>query len=148
MTCPPVAKPAKARRPRKTPELDLQTQVAGFLRVATIAPARWWFVPNGANMSRAQAGRFKAAGLTRGVADLHFAWPSSDLETGWSVGDDVSPRFGTIEMKAGKGKLTPDQEAFRDDMRAMGHFWGEARSLEDVVDLLKAWGFPLRATVL
>lgn len=123
--------------PRRTPELDLQIQVADFLRIATIAPARWWFVPNGGNLSKAQSGRFKAAGLTPGVADLHFAWPLS----GHAL-------YGVIEMKAGRGVLTPDQQQFREDMAQIGHGWAECRSLEAVISTLTQWQFPLKRTAL
>lgn len=135
MTWPPTSKPKTARKPRGTPELDLQCLVAGFLRVATVPPARFWFVPNGANISKAQRGRFKDAGLTAGVADLHFMWSATYGCSG----------YGVIEMKAGRNTLDPPQEQFRDDVLATGHFWGEARSLDEVVSLLTAWEYPLRA---
>lgn len=129
---------------RGTPELDLQCQVAGFLRVATVAPARFWFVPNGANISKAQRGRFKDAGLTAGVADLHFMWRTFPPQQPEWIGS-FGPMYGVIEMKAGRGFLSPEQEQFRDDVIACGHHWAECRSLEDIVRHLRAWGYPLRA---
>lgn len=57
----------------------------------------------------------------------------------------MDARYGTIELKAGRGKLSEPQKAFRDDMLAIGHDWAECRSLDEVYTTLKAWGFPLRA---
>ncbi len=112
------------------PEQALQRLVVDFLRRAVIAPAMFWFCPNGGNLSQAQRGAFKAMGLTAGVADLHFIWPGG---------------YGVIELKAGRGKLSTEQEGFRDAVLANGHRWAEARTLDEVVSRLKEWGFPLRS---
>lgn len=42
-----------------------------------------------------------------------------------------------IETKAGKGKLTQEQEWFRDDVIERGHSWILARSSDDVLDWLR-----------
>lgn len=129
-------------RPRgqsiKRPEQTLQIEVADFLRATTIPPARWWFVPNGANLSVVQRAKFQQMGLTSGVHDLHFAWSTPNY----------GPMFGTIELKAGKGKLSDNQKQFWDDMWANGHKCGMATNLKEVVDLLNAWNFPLKKAVI
>ena len=126
-------------RPRgrniKRPEQDLQIQIADFLRVATIPPAQWWHVPNGVGMSKTQRAMRQKMGLTPGVHDLHFVWCDQEM-----------PCFGTIELKAKAGRLTPDQEAFGVDLEGCGHEWAVCTSLEEVVDILTAWNFPLRTT--
>lgn len=125
-------------RPRgraiKRPEQDLQIQIADFLRLATISPARWWHVPNGVGMSKTQRGMRQKMGLTPGVHDLHFVWRDYDDE----------PRFGTIELKAGRKPMTTEQKQFASDISACGHAWAECRTLEDVIVVLHQWDFPLR----
>lgn len=133
-----AGKPLRKRRVR--PEDALQIQVVDFLRLAVKCPDRFWFCPNGGNLSTAQAGTFKRMGLTPGVHDLHFAWATGSQRQ--------FPCFGTIELKAGKNTLTPQQEEFGADMLKLGHTWAEARSLEQVIATLKAWDFPLQAKLL
>lgn len=70
------------------------------------------------------------AGLTSGVADLHFFWPSG---------------YGVMELKAGRGKLSAAQSNFRDAILSCGHKWAEIRSLKDAISALTAWGYPLRS---
>lgn len=116
--------------------------IASWLRAAIIRPARFWFCPNGGNLSRAQAGQFKEMGLTAGVHDLHFMWRETD-----HAGFLGPPRFGTIELKAPNAKknaLREGQVDFGADMDALGHPWAECRSLDEVLAVLKRWGFPLR----
>lgn len=133
--------PAPARRGTYTrPEDRLQMNVIEFCRLALKKPDRVWFCPNGGNLSKAQAGRFKAMGLSPGVHDLHFIWRSGSL--------GQFPNFGTIELKAGKNTLTGEQETFGRDMAAVGWPWAEARTVEDVERALRAWGVTLHATIL
>ena len=42
-----------------------------------------------------------------------------------------------IEVKLPKGKLSPDQEQFRDECLRQGVEWHEARSVDDVMKILK-----------
>lgn len=125
-------------------EQTLQIGCVSWLRAATIAPARFWFVPNGVGAFSAKAaGIYKEMGLTSGVHDLHFIWRATD-----AVGFLGPPRFGTIEMKAPKARkdaTTDEQKAFGADMLALGHRWAEARSLDEVIDTLTLWEYPLRS---
>lgn len=127
------------------PEQTAQIGAVSWLRAATIAPARFWFVPNGVGaFSIKAAGVYKEMGLTSGVHDLHFIWQAEE----WTPGDDTGGRFGTIEMKAPKARkdaTTTEQKQFGADMVALGHRWAEARSLDEVLDTLIAWGYPLRS---
>ena len=129
-------------RPRgrniKRPEQDLQIQIADFLRVATIPPAQWWHVPNGVGMSKTQRAMRQKMGLTPGVHDLHFAWAG--------MPPNYIGMFGTIELKAKDGRATAAQMNFGYDLIACGHRWAECKSLDEVIETLKRWGFPLRAT--
>lgn len=122
------------KRPRRAyPEGEVQQGLVPYLRAAIIAPARFWFCPNGVNIPRGTHGIYQAMGLTSGVHDLHFIWPGG---------------YGTIEMKAPNAKkdaTTNEQKQFGADMLACGHQWAEARSLDEVLAILTSWGVPLRA---
>lgn len=120
------------------PEDALQRSVVYSLRLALPKPCILYSVPNGGNLSRAQAAVFQLTGLLAGVHDLHLIWPQG-LE-----GSSFPGGFGTMELKAGKNTLTKAQEDFADDMRANGHPWGEVRCLGDAWGLAAAWIFPLR----
>lgn len=133
---------------RQAPEQTLQMGIASYLRAALIRPARFWFVPNGGNLSKAQAGRFREMGLTSGVHDLHFVWSAENAIIGeGGFGVDVA-RFGTIELKEPKAKadaMSEAQKGFAADLVTLGHYTAEARSLDEVLAFLKAWGAPLRS---
>lgn len=117
---------------RRYPEAELQAAVCRFLAVAMTPPSRFFFCPNGGNLSRTQAGRFKAMGLTPGVPDLHFIWPGG---------------YGVIELKAAKGRLDDKQVAFLGHVQECGHRWAVCRSVEQVESTLREWGVPLRGTI-
>lgn len=79
-------------------------------------------IPNGGGRSKAEGGIFKAMGVRKGVADLLFMLPVLYLGG-----------FGRAglwtELKV-DGKLTPEQEQFRDRVTAVGYGWSEARSVD------------------
>ncbi len=49
-----------------------------------------------------------------------------------------------FELKAPKGRLRPDQEAFRDAVLAQGFGWALVRSLDDALGALADHGFSTR----
>ena len=127
----------KAKRSKLMPVADREdTAQQAFVKWADYAikhPCRYWFVPNGLG----KLGHFMAAwankmGLKKGVSDIHVMWPGG---------------FGVIEFKSKTGKLSPEQEAFLSDVEACGHLHGVARSLDDAIALLAAWGCPTRFPV-
>jgi hypothetical protein len=109
------------------PEQALQIQVARFIDAAYPA-LLWLHVPNGGARSKVEGAIFKAMGVKAGATDLFIILPDA--------------RTGFIELKAGKGKLTPQQEAFRDRVTALGCFWAECRSVDDVEAVLSRWLQP------
>lgn len=120
-------------------ENGLQKSVIDFCRVAIRRPDRFWWVPNGNNLSKAQAGMSKAMGLTAGVSDLHFAWATGSQRQ--------FPCFGTIELKWGKNTETAEQEAFGADLVALGHTYRACWTIDEVVSTLTEWGVPLHASL-
>jgi hypothetical protein len=49
-----------------------------------------------------------------------------------------------LELKAPKGRLRPEQEAFRDAVLAQGFGWALVRSLDDALGALAEHGFTTR----
>lgn len=121
---------------RKYPEADLQEAVVKYLRLAIKPPCRFWFCPNGGNLSKVQRARFQRMGLTPGASDLHFAWQSAGKAL-----------FGCIELKAKAGRLSDEQTQFLADMGTLGHGWAVCKSIEEVERVLRMWEVPLHATM-
>ena len=119
----------------KRPEQELQIAVARFLTVA-LPDLVWFAIPNGGYRTKAEAGIMKATGTRKGAPDIGFVLPHGAA--------------GFIELKAPKGRLSPEQAAFRDSLPP-GALWAEARSVIEVQDILERWltpfGWNLRARV-
>lgn len=49
-----------------------------------------------------------------------------------------------LELKAPRGRLRPEQEAFRDAVLAQGFGWAQVRSLDDALGALAEHGFTTR----
>jgi hypothetical protein len=111
------------------PEQALQIQVVHALR--WLVPDLVFFHPaNGGKRDKREAALMKAMGVLAGASDLIFVLPEG--------------RFGAIELKADKGRLSEEQEAFLARLEALGAPCGVARSLDEVLGLLRSWGVTVR----
>lgn len=112
------------------PEDILQIQVVRFLRIA--APDLLFFhAANGGSRHPAEARKFKDMGVLPGAPDLCFVLPDG--------------RFGAIELKVGKNRLTTDQLLFREACNRASAPYAVCRSLDEVEATLRDWGVKLRA---
>lgn len=83
--------------------------------------------PNGGyRLSLNAALKLRAEGLTRGVPDLHILIPGG--------------RIAYFEVKATKGRLSPEQIAFGNRAKQLGALWAEVRSVDDAMERLSEWG--------
>lgn len=97
----------------------------------------YFHVPNGGYRRKAEAGILRAMGVKRGVPDLIIlATVGSDPFTGfievkrpWKKGD-----------KRARGRLSPDQESWRDTLKGMGFEWVLVESIDDMLNALNQWG--------
>lgn len=113
-----------------TIEDALQTAVTHFLRVA--APDLLFFaVPNGGSRHLLEAVKLKRMGTRPGVADLSFVLPGG--------------RAAFIELKAPKGRQSPEQKAFEADCATNNAPYAVCRSIDEVAETLRGWGIQLRA---
>lgn len=118
---------------RGTPEADLQRAVVQALRLALPRTAIIHHSanevtepgPRGAKRQAILAGM----GVHPGFADLVVM---------------CDGRVLFLELKAPKGRLRPEQEAFRDAVLAQGHGWALVRSVDDALGALVAAGLPSR----
>lgn len=134
-----AAKPRRRGRAMRRPEQSLQITVVEYLRRALMGSATVWFCPNGGHLSKTQRAVFQRMGLLSGVGDLHIIWRTPTGE----------PGYGVIEMKApGKADAASDEQVgFGRRLRACGHRFAVADSLEAVVEALWNWDCPLNTQV-
>lgn len=131
------AKPDAAKKPVKSRKLAVEdredTAQQAFVKwadVAIVDPCRYWFVPNGlGKLGHYMKTWATKMGLKPGVSDIHVMWPGG---------------YGVIEFKSKTGDLTGEQTRFLGNVKDCKHRYGVARSLDDAIALLNAWGVPHR----
>ena len=118
---------------RNTPEADLQRAVVQALRFALPRTAIIHHCANEVTEAGPHGARRQAIlvgmGVHAGFADLKV------LHDG---------RVLFLELKAPKGRLRPDQVAFRDAVLAQGFGWALVRSLDNALGALADHGFATR----
>ena len=118
---------------RNIPEADLQRAVVQALRFALPRTAIIHHCANEVTDAGPRGAKRQAIlvgmGVLAGFADLMV------LHDG---------RVLFLELKAPKGHLRPDQEAFRDAVLAQGFGWALVRSLDDALGALTDHGFATR----
>ena len=121
---------------RGTPEADLQRAVVQALRFALPRTAIIHHCANEVTEPGSRGARRQAIlvgmGVHPGFADLMVL---------------CDGRVLFLELKSLKGKLSPDQAAFRDAVQAQGHGWALVRSLDDALGALADHGFTTRVAL-
>ncbi|AZL58314.1 VRR-NUC domain-containing protein [Tabrizicola piscis] len=118
---------------RSTPEADAQRAIVQALRFALPRDAIVHHCANEVTEPGPRGAKRQAIlvgmGVHAGFADLMVI---------------CDGRVLFLELKAPKGRLRPDQEAFRDDVLAQGLGWALVRSLDDALGALADHGFTSR----
>ena len=118
---------------RNTPKADLQRAVVQAIRFALPRTAIIHHCANEVTEAGPRGAKRQAIlvgmGVHAGFTDLMV------LHDG---------RVLFFELKAPKGRLRPDQEAFRDAVLAQGLGWALVRSLDDALGALADHGFTSR----
>lgn len=114
----------------KQDEFRLACVVASYLNVALPSHVLWSHLPFGENRTAITGARLKRMGARRGWPDYMLFHDGGAL---------------ALELKAPKGKQSPEQMAFGDAFTALGGRYHVCRSLDDVVNALTAAGVPLKA---
>lgn len=140
----PAGRPRSPVRPRSAKaaapvmgETEFHLQAADLLRRGIPPEAGFFFhVPNQGKRSVQTGALFKGMGMVPGMTDLVLvARPTLDPA-------DMTSTVGFLELKAGKGKLSTDQETVRDLCQSMFIPWGEARTLAEVETFARAFYAP------
>lgn len=118
--------------------LEYQTQIAiaDALRSACAPGWRWSHFPAGEarpSFMSAKGKRVVPAAVKLARMGLQRGWPDLLL---------ISPEgvHHWLELKRGKAPMSEDQEAFRDNALAIGVPWALARSFDEAIAQLVAWG--------
>ena len=108
---------------RKQPEQALQITCVEWLALLE-AQGRLMYahVPNGGARSASEGSRLKKMGVRPGFPDLILIFPGG--------------RSAYVEMKAGTGKLSPDQGHWYDSLVFHGHSYYVCRSLEEMQQIV------------
>lgn len=118
---------------RHTPEADLQRAVVQALRLILPRTAIIHHCANEVTEAGPRGAKRQAIlvgmGVHPGFADLMVL---------------CDGRILFLELKAPKGRLRPNQEAFRDAMLAQGFGWALVRSVDDALGALADHGFTTR----
>src|SRR3954464_8578713 len=117
----------KPIRPPKALEFETACAFADTLRRFARDDWIWTHFPAGELRSKATGARLKRMGLRAGVADYLF----------------ISPATGQayfLELKRGNGPLSEAQAEFRDWCHAHRVPWHCARSYDDAIATVTAWG--------
>jgi hypothetical protein len=116
--------------------LPSEQQIQQHIRIACSTGAtRLW--RNNTGTLRDQHGRPVQFGLARGSADL-IGYRTVTI-TPEMVGQQVAV-FASIEVKTPTGRIRPDQRAWMETVQAAGGIAGVARSVEDALRIVTAYG--------
>lgn len=118
------------------PEERLHRAVADYLRVVLDPSVVWSTFPSGGG-GRVRGAKLKAMGLRAGMPDI-MIW--------WLAPSGAALCLG-IELKAGKNGMTAAQRETFLSLEGVGCPVHVARSIDDVRDVLRAWGVPTREVV-
>jgi hypothetical protein len=112
-------------------EHQFQSSLCELLTIQGRDDMIWFAIPNGGHRHIAVARMMKDEGVKRGIPDMAFLLPEG--QTAW------------LELKARGGRLSPDQKAFRDKAKNLGHVWGLAETFDEAMIFL-AWIDALKRT--
>lgn len=116
----------------KRPEQALQMAVAAYLRHALKPPVLWSAFPAGGG-GAIRGAILKSMGLQAGWPDVLVMAPG--------------PIIVGIELKAGKGRQTPQQIEIQNGFVECKATYYVARSVDEVEGFLRGVGIPLSASV-
>ena len=110
-------------------EARIQAAIVDWARL--VAPdAIIYAVPNGGLRTKAEAARMKWTGTLAGVPDLAIIAPGG------------MARF--LEVKAGAGRLSPEQAALIARLRDVGACVAVVRSIDEARAAFRAWGIATK----
>ncbi len=107
------------------PEQEIQKLLFKHIRSRAMPGVFAFHCPNGGKRSKIEASIFKGLGVKAGIPDVLIFYRAQI--------------FG-LELKAGKGRVSPAQLATMNDMEVAGARVAVARSLDEALITLEYWG--------
>lgn len=127
-------------------EAQLHRAVADFLRVALKPPTIWTTIGHGGG-GRVRGAMLKAAGVQPGWPDIVVIAPRWRKNHHNPNGRTISgTRVIGIELKALRGRTSPEQDAVASSFIGVGSVYEVCKSVEQVEGALRYWGFDLHAS--
>ena len=123
----------------RRPEQALQRAIAQFLMMALPPEIVWSAIGHGGG-GKIRGAILKAMGLRAGLGDIVIFYRERDVQP---------PRSSTLwlELKSDRGRQSPEQITFMNEVQQLGHYYRLCRSINDVSETLRHYGVPTRATV-
>ena len=106
-------------------EHQIQCALVKLLKLKAFPGVVWTTIGHGARMALSTAKKLKAAGVQAGVPDMLF----------WHDGECFA-----LELKADKGRASPEQIVFQDRLRSAGVHTATAKGFDQARITLEAWG--------
>ena len=122
------------------PEQALQIAVSRYLEV-TLRPPSWWSAIGHGGGGLVRGAMLKRMGVKKGVPDIIVIHPVA------SAGSELGAWLVGIELKAPKGRQSPEQVAVQRAFEQAGGFYYVCRSVDEVEDALRQTGIPLYSMV-
>lgn len=120
-------KPKSGTAKRAAPERAIQVAIVKALKKYASRDRCYWFaVPNGGYRHVYTASKLKAEGTRRGTPDLCFVLPFGQA--------------AFLELKAEKGRQSPEQILFETDVTHLGARYEVAHSIDEAWGILSGWG--------
>lgn len=114
---------------KQTSEHTIQAQcVAWFAFKYPQLRGLLFAIPNGGQRGKAQAGKLRAEGVQRGVADLFLSVPALPSN---AISNSIWAHGLYIEMKSATGRQTYDQSKFQKQVEKRGYLYRICRTLEE-----------------
>lgn len=110
---------------RLKPEELLQIRLVSILREYARQDVVWFAVPNGEKRDKATAAKLWRMGVCAGVADLVFV---------------IDGLTHFVELKAGKGRMSPEQDDFQQDAERAGAVYHCATGMAEAIAVLNRIG--------
>jgi hypothetical protein len=107
-------------------EYELHCAVADTLRVSLSKGWYWTTIDHGEERPIMAASRLQRKGVKPGLPDILLIGPDG--------------RHYWLELKTRKGRLSDEQEAFRDAMEERQVLWAMAVGYDEAIAWLKRWG--------
>lgn len=121
------------RDPRPISERHIHLAVADALRFFAAPGVVYWHTANERRCTPAEGAFLKRIGVRAGVADFIIIIPEC-LSTAFG------PAICFLELKTTKGRLSPEQKLFRDDVETAGCKYAMPRSVDEALTQLQEWG--------